>query len=122
MRTRRPIDDEMDERWLNAIGITVKILEELPDELRQESIITYLRQERPGYSESRDWTILMQGVTMALAFRAVKEANATGDRSRGQFWRVHDFGELFYLTAHCNDSLLGHYFDEACGKLATAVL
>jgi hypothetical protein len=113
------LDDEMNARWMSAIEITVRILELLPDELRQESIIAYLRRERPGYSESRDWNLLMQGVTMALAFRAVEAARATGDRSYGQFWRVREFGELFYLAGQCGyGHLLGHYFDEACGMIA----
>jgi hypothetical protein len=113
----------MDENLRRALGLAVQILDEMPTEFRPANNIKEMRGILAGRSSGRDDILLTQAVATALAFRAVSAMRAKRDLSRpsglsGLDYRLKEFGDLFEMAARCSPSMLGMYFDQACGKLA----
>jgi hypothetical protein len=114
---------EIQEPIARALGITIQILEELPDDLRPDSNIADMREILAGNTTGRDSHIIVQAIATALAFRAsnamtIKRQNAARAMS-GANNRWTEFGALFKLASQCDPSALALYFDQACDKVPT---
>jgi len=115
-----------------ALGLTLQILEELPEEWRPESNREDMRGLLGGQSSGRDGMIITEAVAMALAYRTQRMiANPvyikSDDKDEQERWikiinnRVQEVAELFGLVGRIDTYTLAHYYQEACIRLGSAV-
>jgi hypothetical protein len=115
----------MDETVLRALGLAIQIIEEMPEQHRQSSDMHDMRLILEGGSTARDDYLIVQALTLALAWRAstvppsknfadMEEADSAvvGVKNR---WR--EFEELFAALAKANPNTVGFLFDQACQQV-----
>jgi hypothetical protein len=120
----------MDETVLRALGLAIQIIEEMPEQHRQNSNMDDMRDILGGGSTGRDGYLIVQALTLALAWRAstVPPSKTFADMEEAESalvglknrWR--EFKDLFAALANADPNTAGLLFDQACqqvNRLAT---
>jgi hypothetical protein len=113
----------MDETVLRALGLAIQIIDEMPEHHRQHSNMDDMRVILGGGSTGRDDYLIVQALTLALAWRAstvppsknsAEEAESAlvGFKNR---WR--EFEDLFAALAKANSNMVGLLFGRACQQV-----
>jgi hypothetical protein len=108
-----------------ALGLAIQIIEEMPEQHRESSNMDDMRHILTGGSTGRDDYLIVQALTLALAWRAstvppsknfadMKETESAlvGFKNR---WR--EFEDLFSALAQANPNMVGLLFGQACQQV-----
>lgn len=108
-----------------ALGLTIQILEELPNDLRPRSNIEHMKALLAGQSTDRDGAIQTEAVATALAHLSQRALGVSPYLDRGRLDnavaglnnRGHDFRAIFDLAKRCDAGALAIMFVTACSRL-----
>jgi hypothetical protein len=115
---------ELNESARQALGISIQILEELPELHRPDSNIEHMRQMlRPHQLSDRDEIILQEAIATALVFRIKSALSAPPPKDQearfaGRSKRAEDMGALLRVAAFLGKEDMGLSLAEACTRLA----
>ncbi len=103
------------------LGLTVQILEDLPEWLQRRSNMDDMRAILAGDNTGRDGLIITQAVATALAYRTQHAmAHALAANEAGINNRLQELRSRFQLVQCCDAWLFAISYNEACDRIARA--